>query len=204
VPQDDLTPLLREAAKQTGDITLDLTVTTYLPALETDVLAIQEAAKESKLSDDDTIGQLIADTGMKIELPFVKEHVDARDAFFVISLAALASLLLLISLAESIRIMLRKQRLLDWLPVHPGGFAALIGSSWIALPAILAIYGILNDFQNVANREGVFLPEILSAATVWLFFRVRGIRRLLYENFLPVEKHRSASEELAIKMAQDL
>ncbi len=130
-----------------------------------------------RLSPESTLGELEASTSPELTLPFVERTIDVQTAYWVLGIACAGPLLLLLSFASSLREVASNQHLpviLDWLPLHPGRLAVVLGAFWLYLAPCLLIIGLvaapyrfMNSLRDYAYAIGLALGLSLLAAATW-------------------------------------
>jgi len=73
-----------------------------LPFMENDLRELRFLAGNSHLANDATLDDLERVTAQELDIPYLKEHLHYRDAFWLLAIASTGPLLLLLSVAESI------------------------------------------------------------------------------------------------------
>jgi hypothetical protein len=153
---------------------------------------LRDSIERADLSiDSATVRDLERSLARQIEIPFVRQRVDARIAFWILGLAATTILTFLYSLLDSIYLVLSTGKgadnapeILDWVLLHPSKVAAFLGVAWIFLPCVLTSIGLLPRIGVIVGAPqllGLFLLFIAMLA-----FGLLMLRRTLQIRSLPL------------------
>ena len=150
-------------------------------SLKDDIEAIKSYVRLVNLPLSSTLEDLVRAGTRQIEIPFVKERLDARAAYWVLGVVTSGPLILLISLSASMLAVaqsgshkpeqressLPTLRVDDWLPLHPGILASILGILWLLAPGVLAVVGGIETSNDVPLAQRCLVSDVRGQRRWW-------------------------------------
>lgn len=149
---------------------------------------LRSAIESAGLSPTATVYDLERSYVKRVEIPFVKQEVEANSAFWILALAELTVSAFLYVLMDSMWMVVSAMsaapaadmEMQDCIPLYPSPWARALATAWILAPCILTASGRFSRFGVTFNlTEWLIIAALTIVIAVGSLMRMSMLRRRL-------------------------